>query len=271
MRVVFALMRKNLLDSKWLLALCGLALFGLCWLFELAAYRAEADMQTPMGGRRVGMLRGMGGSSMDFSTAAIELAYWNFPFIPLIWVIWAISRGSIAVAGEIERGTIDLVLTRPIARSIFLTSQILTALMGLILLGASMILGNLVGTHYNTLIAPASAYTLCKPALNLVAFGWAIYGYSFALSTLDIIRWRPMMISSVATLAGYIALIVSTIPQFDLKWLEKLSIFKAYDPVEAVVKGENLAFNVGVLGAIGLIGVVVGFVVFSQRDLPAGS
>ncbi len=112
-----------------------------------------------------------------------------------------------------------------------------------------MVAGNLVGSHYNTLIAPASASSLTKPALNLVAFGWAIFGYTFVLSTLDFVRWRPNLIASVATLAGFIALVLSNIPQLDMKWLEKFSIFKAYDPVEAVIKGENLAFNAGLARA----------------------
>lgn len=270
MSVVFALVRKNMLDSRWLLAICSSALFGLCWLFVYVAHRIELSIQnatrSPMG-----MLRGLGGSSMDFSTAAIEMAFWNHPFVLLIFAIWAISRGSISVAGEIEKGTMDLVLSRPVGRSAFLAAQVLTAILGLVIMAAAMMAGNLVGSHYHTLIAPASASTLAKPALNLAAFGWAIFGYTFVLSTADLVRWRPNLISSVATLAGFIALILSNIPQLDVKWLAHLSIFKAYDAVEVVVKGENLAFNASLLGAIGLIGVVIGFVIFSHRDLPAGS
>jgi ABC-2 type transport system permease protein len=270
MSVVLILVRKNLLDSRWLLVICSSALFGLCWLFVYVAHRIEVAIQ---GATRapMGMLRGLGGSSMDYSTAAIEMAFWNHPFVLLLFAIWAIARGSIAVAGEIEKGTMDLVLSRPVERSAFLASQVLTALAGLVLMASAMVAGTLVGSHYNTLIAPASALTLSKPALNLMAFGWAIFGYTFVLSTLDFARWRPNLIASVATLAGFIALVLANIPQLDMKWLEKLSIFKAYDPVEAVVKGENLAFNAGLLGIIGLIGVVLGFVIFARRDLPAGS
>ncbi len=271
MRVVLALVRKNLLDSRWLLTACGTALFGLCWLFVYVAHRIEVRLQEAAGNRSMGMLRGLGGSAMDFSTAAIEMAFWNHPFVLLLFALWAIARGSVAVAGEIERGTMDLVLSRPIDRSAFLASQVLTGVAGLVVMAAAMMAGNLVGSHYNTLISPASAATLTKPALNLVAFGWAIFGYTFLLSTLDIVRWRPNLIASVATLAGFIALVLASIPQLEMKWLEKFSIFKAYNPVEVVVKGETLAFNAGLLGGIGLIGVVIGFVVFAQRDLPAGS
>ena len=273
MKVVFTLVRKNLLDSRWLLVICSSALFGLCWLFVYVAHRIEVAIGEATGGGRgpVGMLRGLGGSSMDFSSAAIEMAFWNHPFVLLIFSIWAIARGSIAVAGEIEKGTMDLVLSRPVDRSAFLASQVLTAVSGLALMAGAMVAGNLIGSRYHTLIAPASAATLVKPALNLLAFGWAIFGYTFVLSTLDIARWRPNLIGSVATLAGFIALVVANIPQLEVEWLAKFSIFKAYDPVELVVKGESLAFNAGVLGLIGVIGVGLGFVFFSRRDLPAGS
>jgi ABC-2 type transport system permease protein len=271
MRVVLTLVRKNLLESRWLLAICGTALFGLCWLFVYVAHQIEVGLQGEVNSRSIERLRMRGGASMDFSTAAIEMAFWRNELVLLIFAIWAIARGSIAVAGEIEKGTVDLVLSRPVQRSAFLASQVSTAVVGLVLLVSAMIAGNLVGSHFNSLISPASAYSLTKPALNLVALGWAIFGYTFALSCLDFVRWRPNLIASIATLAGFIAVTLSRIPQLDMKWLEKFSIFKAYDPVEVVVKGENLAFNAGLLGIIGLVGVVIGFIIFARRDLPAGS
>src|SRR4051794_15364444 len=185
--IVLTLVRKNLLDSRWLLVICSSALFGLCWVFVFVAHRIEVAIQAATGNRSMGMLRGLGGSSMDFSTAAIEMAFWNHPFVVLIFSIWAIARGSIAVAGEIEKGTMDLVLSRPVGRSSFLASQVITAVSGLFLMAGAMMAGNLVGSHYNTLISPATASTLTKPAINLIAFGWAIFGYTFVLSTLDLV------------------------------------------------------------------------------------
>ena len=47
MRIVLSLIRKNLLDSRWILAICSLSLFGLCWLFVFAAHRVEVQMMDP--------------------------------------------------------------------------------------------------------------------------------------------------------------------------------------------------------------------------------
>ena len=80
------------------------------------------------------------------------------------------------------------------------------------------------------------------------------------------------MIASIATLGMYVATVIASLPPFvDWKWIEKFSIFSAYDPVEAIMKAENLAFNAGILLAIGSVGLVLGYLVFLRRDLPAGS
>ena len=272
MKASWSLFRKNLRDARWMLLTISLALFGLSWLFVHVAHRIEVRMKEATGGGGMRMLRGLGGSAMDFSTAAIEMAFWNHPFVLLMIAVWAIARGSAAVAGEIERGTMDLVLSRPISRFAYLSAQISAALFGFLVLIGAMILGNVVGTYYNTLTDPPGVWLLGKPGLNLLAFGLAIYGYTLWLSTLDLVRWRPNLIASIATLAGFIAEVIATIPALeDYKWLEHVSIFKAYNPVEVITKGETLAFNAGILGLVGLIGLTLGFVSFLRRDLPAGS
>ena len=300
MRAFLALLRKNLADSRWLLlALCS-ALFGLSYLFVKAASGFEARVKAAglalgidlaagppgipgpggpggPGGRGPGgqmrMLRAMGGSAMDFSSAAIEVTYWTFPVISPLFAAWAIARGSAAVAGEIEKGTMDLVMSRPVGRSTFLMAQVASATFGLLLMAAMMVAGNLVAARYYPVETPPSAWLLGKPALNLFALGWAVYGYSLLLSTYDHVRWRPNLIAAVATLAGFIAPIIAGLPTFEdyKKYLEAVSVFKAYNPVEAVTKGETLAFNAGILGVVGAVGIALGFLIFARRDLPAGS
>ena len=272
MKASWALFRKNLRDARWMLLTISLSLFGLSWLFVHVAHRIEVRMKAATGGGWIPMLRGLGGPAMDFSTAAIEMAFWNHPFVLLMVAVWAIARGSAAVAGEIERGTMDMVLSRPISRFAFLSSQVSAGVFGLLFLVGAMIAGNLVGTHYNTLTDPPSVWLLGKPGLNLLAFGLAIYGYTLWLSTMDLVRWRPNLLASIATLAGFIAEVIANIPSLeDYKWLEHFSIFRAYNPVEVITKGETLVFNAGILGLVGLIGLTLGFVCFLRRDLPAGS
>src|SRR4051812_18539385 len=226
MNAFFSLIGKNLRDSRWMLGSLVLALFWLSWLFVHVAHRIEKSMRATVGGGPTRMLRGLGGSSMDFSTGAIEMAFWNHPFILLMFSLWAIARGSGAVAGELERGTMDLVMSRPVSRTSFVASQWAVGVFGMVLMVAAMVLGNLAGSRYNTLESPPSLLSLTRPALNLLALGWAIYGYAFLLSAGDFVRWRPTMIASVATLGMFVALVVASIPSLEeWRWLEKVSIF----------------------------------------------
>jgi ABC-2 type transport system permease protein len=270
-----ALTRKQLGESRWLLGLSLLALFGLSWLFVYIAGRIERDMrrvsESAQGVRAMRMLRGMGGEAMDFSTAAIEMTLWNHPMIVLTICLWAVGRGSLAVGGELERGSMDLTLSRPVSRTAYMMSQVFVTLLGLVGLGVALIAGNLVGSRFNTLSNPPGMLVLIRPAANLVALGTAIYGYTLLVSALDVVRWRATLIGSVVTLASYIVHVIVNLPPLeDWKWADRFSIFRAYDPVDAVLKAEHLAFNVAILAGIGLVGIVLSLVAFLYRDLPAG-
>jgi ABC-2 type transport system permease protein len=272
----FTLVRRLLGDSKWMLGLSAAALFGMSWLSVYVTGRFEARMRSasdPVAAvRRAGFLRGMGGAAMDFSSAAIEVTWWNHPFFLMTIAVWAIGRGSLTVAGEIERGGLDLTLSRPISRTSYLSGHVAVAVGGLACMMAGILVGNLVGTHYNRIEVPPGLQVLARPALNLLLLGVAIFGYTLLLSAVDVVRWRPILYGSVLTLAGFVAYVVANVPSMeDYKWLEKFSIFKAYNPVEAAVKAENLGFNCGILAAVGGLGVLLAWAVFTWRDLPANS
>jgi ABC-2 type transport system permease protein len=274
MTAFYAMIRKLVTDTRWTLGLSSLALFGLSWLFVFMTSRIESQV------RRAGLegpgparfIQRFGGADMDFSSAAIEVMFWNHPFIFLTVAVWAIGRGSAAVAAEVERGTMDLILSRPVSRSFYLNAHVLLSVLGLLALGVALVAGNQVGNRYNVIDSRPSAWLLAKPALNLVALGLAIYGYTLFFSAIDSVRWRANLLGSVLTLAGFILHVVVNLPTLeDWKWLDRLSIFKAYNPVELVTKGETFGFNVTVLTALGAVGIVLAFVAFAVRDLPANS
>ena len=112
-----------------------------------------------------------------------------------------------------------------------------------------------------------------RPAFNLATLGLPIYGYTLLVSALDQVRWGPMMIGSVLTLGGFIAWVVSVIPVLQKytwrTWLERISIFKLYNPVDAVTAAELLGRNIALLAAIGGGCILLAFLGFVRRDLPA--
>jgi ABC-2 type transport system permease protein len=275
MRPFWALIRKQIVESRSMLVLSAAALFGLGWLFVYVTSLNESEilrlLESGETRGRIQWLRNLGVAEQP-SSVAIMVAFWNHPFILLLVSMWAISRGSVAVAAEVERGTMDLILSRPVARWAYLLSQVFVALAGLAILAGALLAGASIAVRYNVLREPPSTWTLVRPALNLVALAVAVYGYTLLASALDHVRWRPTSIGSALTLGGFIAYVISLIPVLkDMTWkpwLERISIFKAYNPVELVTVGESFAFHVALLSGIGAGAIMLAFAAFAVRDLP---
>src|SRR4051812_48834730 len=111
-----ALWKKSILESRWLLASSMLFMFAVHWLLVwTSSFFSVSDME--------GMLSFMPElfeqlMPVTFSEVAspagrIAIAY-DHPIVLLLVTVWAISRGSDAVAGELNRGTLEMVLAQPV-------------------------------------------------------------------------------------------------------------------------------------------------------------
>jgi ABC-2 type transport system permease protein len=275
MRPFWALIHKQVVESRFMLLLSAAALFALGWLFVYVTSLNEAEivrlLDSEEPGARIQWLRNLGVSDQP-SSVSLVMASWNHPFILLLVSMWSISRGSAAVAAEVERGTMDLILSRPVARWAYLGSQVLVTVLGLAILGGALLAGTAIAVRYNILREPPDRWTLIRPACNLAALGLPIYGYTLLASAMDHVRWRPTSVGSVLTLAGFIAYVISLIPVLERMgwkpWLERITIFKAYNPVELVTTGASFGFNVEILAGIGAAATTAAFLAFAIRDLP---
>jgi len=275
MRPFWALIHKQIVEARFMLLLSAAALFGLGWLFVYVTSLNEAEivrmLESDEGGSRIQFLRSLGISDQPSSVSLI-MASWNHPFILLLISMWSISRGSAAVAAEVERGTMDLILSRPVARWAYLASQVLVSVLGLAILGGALLASTSIAVRYNILREPPDRWTLIRPAVNLAALGLPIYGYTLLASALDHVRWRPASVGSVLTLGGFIAYFVSLIPVLERMgwkpWLERITIFKAYNPVELVTTGASFGSHIEILAGIAAAAVALAFLAFAVRDLP---
>ncbi len=276
MMVFFGLLGKLLRESRATLLVNVGSMFLLGWLNTYFTarifHRVRREFGEGGGGR---MLRRMGGEDMDFSTATLEVSFWMHPFVWMPVVAWAIGRASLAVAGELERGTLDMVLSRPISRSSYLLAQVVAALVGLVLIVGFLVAGNQVALFYNRVEEPPGVRALFWPAVNLMMLGVAVLGLTLGASAVDRVRWRAILFGSFVTVAGYVAWFLSTQEVMEGSpwkwWMERVALFTLFNPVDAVGAGKYLEFNLGMLAGIAGVGLAVAFVVFPYRDLPAGS
>src|SRR5688572_17770573 len=120
-----ALWRRSFSDIRWLLF--WLCLLVLCFS---ALYVWLSSMITlPKFGMLLNLVpaeweRLSGVPFKDVATPAgrIALAYVH-PVILFTMVVWSIARGSDIVAGELDRGTMEILLAQPVRRAWVFTAQ----------------------------------------------------------------------------------------------------------------------------------------------------
>jgi len=215
-------------------------------------------------------------SGVPFSEVAthagrVALAFVD-PVVVLAATVWGITRGSDAVSGQLERGTMEMVLAAPVRRvAVFVTQALATtvaaAALCCVLFGAvwsAVAFGPWAGKVDPARFVPA--------ALNVFGLMVCMGGVSAGVSAIDSYRWRTVGILCGFYVFSLLAKLVGRLSR-SFAWVGYLSVFNCYEPQRLVGPPEEswrlLATYDGVLIGIGVAAYVVGAVLFARRDLPA--
>lgn len=247
----------------------------------------------------------MGGESIELERAMdiLSIGYVH-PLMQIIFCVWAIGRASGAVAGEIDRGTMELLLAQPIARYRVILAHLWVDCLTIPLLCLSLWGGTWLGAW---LVGPIEVNTenvklpfplrarpvpaellsvnpaMFGPALwNVAALLFAVSGYTLFLSARGRFRNRVLGVAVVVTLVQFLVNVIGQL------WdavgpLRPFTVFYYYQPQQIVLRGSwtvdlGKTWNLGqalpvnvlvVLTAIGLAGYGLALWKFCRRDLPA--
>lgn len=194
----------------------------------------------------------------------IALGY-DDPVVVFCVAIFAISRGSAAVSGELSRGTMEMLLAQPISRMQVLYSQAAVTVTALALLCVSTWCGTWTGiqTAWATELAPVPSLSVpflkakiplgfssptkirvpmrerVEPknfipgAFNLFCLGVCLAGLTTLASAWDRYRWRTIGIISAFFVSQMILKILGLAFQ-NLAWCQYLSILTVYEPQRVI-------------------------------------
>jgi ABC-2 type transport system permease protein len=260
------LLKKCIHESKWLWLGCATVMLGFCWLFVWMAGQVDTgnieailDM-IPTDWQR---FTPVDAAWLVTHSGRISIVYDDLVVI-MCMSIWAISRGSDCVSGEIGRGTMELLLAQPLGRLQLLLAHSAVTVTGVILLAATSWIGLYMGVETSSAVeevAPAwrlpfplpgvgrevtnpfaekvvryvpmsdrvSAKVFAAGAVNLAALGIMLSGFSTLASAFDRYRWRSIGIIGGAFLVQLIIKIAGMASE-DLGGLLYLSVFTAYEP-----------------------------------------
>jgi ABC-2 type transport system permease protein len=183
---------------------------------------------------------------------------------PIVLIVLIVAYAGSALAGEIESGTIELLLAQPISRLKVFFSKYLS---GLFLIIVFIAVSNFA------VVAFARAYNIAFHWQNFLTmsilgflFAFAVYGICFMLSAISSSKGRPAAITGGILIVMYALKIFSSF-QTSLDKLKFTSFFHYYDQNAALLNNHIDTLSIVVFSAVGIICVVVGAIVFVTRDI----
>jgi len=186
------------------------------------------------------------------------------PFALMMMAVWAVRVPSAALAGEIGRGTMNLVAARPVTRSAQVAAAAVALLAGLTILAAAAWLGTLVGLTMRPLpdVSP-------WPYLSVAAALWLVFAcfglVAILVSALSresgaAIAWTSGLMAGSYVL-DYVGRVWTRVAA-----LRPLSLFRYYEP--PLIVNAGLAWHdVRVLAAVGAASLLLALAAFGRRDL----
>ncbi len=187
------------------------------------------------------------------------------PFVLVLMSAFPIAFASGALAGEVERRTIALILTRPISRRQVAGSVALTMTIGVATMCAALWGGLAMVTRIRG-FGPINLVAFGWAAASGAAAFWAVGGVALLSSAAASEAGRAGGVSAAFTLASYVADYVAKLSP-DWRWLKRYSLFAYWDPQGVVARGGVVWSDVAVLLGVAALTVLLGIVVFDRRDV----
>lgn len=302
--MTWVLVRKLLRDIRvaWIVAAVLLFLFQLLWarvtmrvttqilaalnreglspavLLRIVFNQDAAGQSKEMLGQMLQAIIGGESIALDKAGDLMSVSYVH-PMVLTILGIWAIGRAANAIAGEIDRGTMELLLAQPIRRTQVILAHLWVDAIVFPSLCAAMWLGTYCGTWWMGLQTAETAAQRVDPwrfvpallCVGLVLF--ATSGLTMAISSLGRSRARVWGWAITLVLTMFLVNIFGQIWP-ELEWLRPFTIPYHYQPQRLIKSDDWYAqggvwFHLLVLAGIGLGGYVTAWAVFCRRDLPA--
>lgn len=211
-------------------------------------------------------LMNFGSGSLFTLPGAITLGL-QHPLALAMVGIFAVGASATAVAGERARGTLEVLLARPISR-LALYASVLVALLLTVLLVLVAILGGMVGG--SAIQGVTDEIDLGQmPLVVLNGFGlWAAFTTFGMAASVSFDRPGPAIGLSLAyLLVNYFLEILGSL-WTDAAWTQEYSLFHHFDPGE-ILSGNLQPIDLVIVFTAAVLPIVYAFIVFPRRDLAA--
>lgn len=206
------------------------------------------------------------GGSVDYVSGAGYLGSELFSFmVPLLFAVAAIGSGAAAIAGEEERGTLELLLSQPVTRRRVATEKLAAMVAELGVLIVVLWLALWAGVRLTGM--GVSSWEVLSASLTAGALGLTFGAVAFLVGAATGRKALAVGLAAAAAVASYLVNALAALVD-ELEPLQKMSPFYHYaigDPLRQGVAPTHLVFLI----AVAAVAAAVGVVLFDRRDLHA--
>ncbi len=264
-----ALLRHTWRAQRTKLAIVSIALAA--WGFLLAVIYARFGSQFTalmQSGILPEQFARFGGGDIFSLAGSIALGLIHPIPISLISV-FAVGFSSAAVAGERQRGTLEVALARPLSRRVFYLSLLAASFGFIAVCVAALLAGSAGGSAFGGIVGELAFRHLPLLWLNSVLLFGAVAAVALAASV-SFDRLTPALGATLGIVIVMYVLEVLGSLWPAAEWLQPYSLFH-YLKAKAILNGVVAPLDLVVLSSVILLAMVWALVVFPRRDLAAPS
>ena len=280
------LVRRNIREGWWLWFWCALTLGALGWLHVWVTARIDADGMRDLLENFRDFEKFLPISFDELITYSGRIGqFYNEPTVLVCMLAWVIARGSDVVSGQLDRGTLEMVLAQPVSRLQIFWSHAIVTIVGALLLPLVAWCGTSAGIARCVIEEPVPGTTIILPLLDMevrnpfverrlvevplservtpreffpavtifASLGICFAGIAMLLSSLDRFRRRTIGLVTGLFMFQFI-LRLAALSHSSLNWLLNFTILSVYDPNKFVIYWTNdpsLLWQLGLYDAEG--------------------
>jgi ABC-2 type transport system permease protein len=210
----------------------------------------------------------LGGEALQVGNfpALIAIGY-QHPLVLILYMLYAVGIPTGFLAGEVQRGTMELILSRPITKlQVYLCAALLTVL-GMVALVMVMFSGTVVSTRIYEFGEPIPLREFFRLAINGGMVAGAVGAISL-LSAASFSRRGTAVGVAVAYLVVnyFVSIIADWWPR--MKALKSLTIFNYVNHHKVFALHVWPVSELVILGSLLLAAAILGGIIWNRRDLP---
>ena len=209
----------------------------------------------------------IGGDAVQYGNVAglISIGYQD-PFILILYMLFAVGVPTALLAGEVQRGTMELILSRQTTKTqIYICAGLITVI-GMFALVAVMFLGTVVATRLYDFDQEVPLDRFFILAINGGILASTVGGISL-LAAACFRRGMAVSLAVAYLVVNYFAVIIAEWwPR--MKCLEPFTIYSYVDEGKIFVQSAWPVGDMVVLISILIISTIAGGVIWWRRDLP---